>query len=667
MKKIQSKIAVIIVVATLVVALINGIVGGVMTQVSTITAIEQTLVETSKITALAAQNMISTYTLTIAEIASNTLLTDEEVSPEEKLAFLQGRVEAYYMRSFGIVETDGYDPVNKVDLSGEPFFEASLNGQQYVSTPYISEDKTDAYMVVSAPILKDGEVVAVLYFHCDTYLLQSIIESVAVGEEGDAYILDKNGTVIAYPDVQSVYDRKNVIQEAAAAPDDRELNALAEIEKEMIAGKTNIEECSYSDGSHRIQSYTPISGTDGWSIAVTISQNEFLRSAWMGNFLQLGIFVLIFILSLGVALAIGRSIAKPIIQCIERLRLLAQGDLKTPMPNIQSQDEVKVLADSTGELIESFNQILSEVGHSLDQIAQGDLRKSAFQTEFPGDFATLQSYLQMITEKLNLTMTGIVNSADQVSNGADQVAAASATLSHGATEQAGTIELLSDEIRELSEKINHTAEDAKNASKLSNSAQNELAAGIQTMRDLVAAVKEIERNSDEISKILKAIDDIAFQTNILALNAAVEAARAGAAGKGFAVVADEVRDLATKSAESAQSTALLIDQSVSATHKGAELANLTSEALEKIMTAFSESAQHVNQISEDAHYQSEAISNINERIREISVVVQSNSATSEEGAATSEELSSQADIMKDLVSKFVLDNHSATEFQNDHA
>lgn len=198
MRKIQTKIIAIVVLATVCVSMIAGIVSTMVTRYSTTSALEKNVLETAELAAMAAENKISTYVLTVAEMASNPILVDENVSPEEKQAFIQERTDAYYMRFGGMADTDGYDVVHDVNISEEPFFQAAVQGNGYMSTPYI--DGEDIYLMVAAPIREGDAVKGVLYFQCDTDILQSIIEGLKIGEEGEAYILDKEGTTIAYVD-----------------------------------------------------------------------------------------------------------------------------------------------------------------------------------------------------------------------------------------------------------------------------------------------------------------------------------------------------------------------------------------------------------------------------------------------------------------------------------
>ena len=222
---------ILVILATMGVAFFNVVLSTLISRNSTISAIEQNLTETSELAALAAQNMISTYTLTISEVASYPVLTDPEVSPSEKQAFLQSKVDAYYMRFGGMADADGFDSFHNADISGEPFFEAALAGESYLSTPYM--DGSDSFLVVSAPVISDGTVQGVVYFQCDTTILQSIINGIQIGEEGDAYILDKEGTTIAAMEAEEVQSQENLIREMASSPDDQYIQELGSIEQKI--------------------------------------------------------------------------------------------------------------------------------------------------------------------------------------------------------------------------------------------------------------------------------------------------------------------------------------------------------------------------------------------------------------------------------------------------
>ena len=653
MRKIQTKIIAIVVLATVCVSVIAGIVSTAVTRYSTTSALEKNALETVKLAALAAENMISTYTLTIAEMASNPILVDKNATPEEKQEFIQERVDAYYMRFGGMTDADGYDVVHGVDVSGEPFFQAAAQGSSYMSTPYI--DGTDTYLMVAAPIKDGDEVKGVLYFQCDTYILQSIIEGLQIGEEGEAYILDKDGTTIAYVDQEAVLNRENVMREAAAAPEDEELQTVAAIEKKMTLGEIGVERFYYAeDQSNNIQSYAPIAGTDGWSIAVTIDEDEFMRPAEYGNILQTAICVVACIVIIIISMRVSHTIVTPVVRCAERIRALSQGDLGSPVPQVKSKDETRIQADSTAQLVKDLGTIVHEMQDILGAIADGNLTREVSGQSYPGDFAALWESLRVISDKLNVTMAGIVSASDQVSTGSDQVAATAAALSHGAVEQTSAVGDLSGTISNMSTEAKGIAQMTEHAKDVVGEAGEKLQESGGYIDSLNQAMGQITQSSEEISRIIDTIENIAFQTNILALNAAVEAARAGTNGKGFAVVAEEVRNLATKSDQAAKATKELIERSVNAVESGSLVVGKVTDSVTAAVKMADEAAGQMEQVTKAVEDQTDAIEQVASGIEQISGVVQNNSATAEESAATSQELSGQAAMLQQLVGGFRL-------------
>ena len=602
---------------------------------------------------MAAENKIATYTLTVAEMASNPILVDENVSPEEKQAFIQERTDAYYMRFGGMADTEGYDVIHDVDISEEPFFQAAVQGNSYMSAPYI--DGEDIYLMVAAPIREGGAVKGVLYFQCDTDILQSIIEGLKIGEEGEAYILDKEGTTIAYVDQESVLNRENVMREAAAAPGDEGLQTVAAIEKKMTLGEVGVERFYYAeDQSNNIQSYAPIAGTDGWSIAVTVDEDEFMRPAEYGNFIQTVVCAVACLVIIVISMRVSHSIAMPVVRCAKRIQALSQGDLGSPVPQVKSKDETRILADSTAQLVKDFGTIIHEMQDILGAIADGDLTREVSGQPYPGDFAVLWESLRVISEKLNATMAGIVSASGQVSTGSDQVAATAAVLSQGAVEQTSSVEELSGTISNMSAEAKEIAQMTEQAKDVVGEAGGKLQESSAYIDSLNQAMSQITQSSDEIRRIIDTIENIAFQTNILALNAAVEAARAGTSGKGFAVVAEEVRELANKSDQAAKATKELIERSVKAVGSGSFVVGKVTDSVTAAAKMAGEAVEQMEQVAKGVEDQTDAIEQAAAGIGQISGVVQNNSATAEESAATSQELSSQAAMLQQLVGSFRL-------------
>ncbi|MGE4213248.1 MAG: methyl-accepting chemotaxis protein, partial [Anaerotignaceae bacterium] len=333
-----------------------------------------------------------------------------------------------------------------------------------------------------------------------------------------------------------------------------------------------------------------------------------------------------------------------------------------PMPDITSKDEVGILANSTREIVENLTAVIKETDRRLAGLADGDLTSESDMV-YPGDLAQLKVSMDRIFSDLNMSLGQINQSSEQVSSGSGQVSAAAQALSQGATEQASSIEELSATINDISIHIKQNADNALKANELAKQSGDALQIGSRQMEDMVNAMTEISQTSGEIGKIIKTIDDIAFQTNILALNAAVEAARAGQAGKGFAVVADEVRNLAQKSAEAAKNTTELIENTVHAVDNGRKIADGTAESIAVVVEKSEAVVENLKKITNASVEQADSIAQVTQGVEQISGVVQTNSATAEESAASSEELSSQAQLMKDLVGKFKLKGMESSAFE----
>ena len=349
---------------------------------------------------------------------------------------------------------------------------------------------------------------------------------------------------------------------------------------------------------------------------------------------------------------ISKSIKDPIKEIEIAANKMAIGDFDINI-TYESKDELGNLSNSMRQLSNEINKIINDTVRILQLISSGNFDVKP-EVEYIGVFKNIESSVIKITNDLSETISQINLSSQEVRSASEQVASGSQMLAQGATEQTGAIQELSATIIEISEKIKYNATNAKKANALTLSSGRQVKDGDEQMKQMVDAMDEISFTSNEIGRIIKTIDDIAFQTNILALNASVEAARAGSAGKGFAVVADEVRNLAAKSAQAAKDTATLIENSMKSIENGTSIVNNTANSLQKIIKITNRTNILVDEIAKASEEQASAITQVTLGVEQISEVVQTNSATSEESAAASEELSGQAYMLRSLIESFKL-------------
>ena len=370
--------------------------------------------------------------------------------------------------------------------------------------------------------------------------------------------------------------------------------------------------------------------------------------------IQFGIAVVVLIITLVISTYLTRSITHPLRALEISAKKIEVGDFNIDI-NYESRDELGSLAKTFKNMTSILEDVITDASMVLSEMANGnfDVRTKA-EKRYVGSFQNLLASMRKLNRDLSSTLGQINQSADLVASGSGQVSDGAQALAQGATEQASAVEELASTITNISQQIKTTAENAMEVKVQSTTADTEVEECNRQMSDMIVAMEEITRTSNEIGKIIKTIEDIAFQTNILALNAAVEAARAGAAGKGFAVVADEVRNLASKSAEASKNTSVLIENSLNAVENGTRIADETAQSLLQAVNGVNEMAGIIGQISEASSMQADSIAQITMGIDQISSVVQTNSATAQESAAASEELSSQSQIMKGLVERFKL-------------
>ncbi len=374
----------------------------------------------------------------------------------------------------------------------------------------------------------------------------------------------------------------------------------------------------------------------------------------LADVLIIVIMVVSVLIAVVLALVISESVRKPVMEMKEVSAEFASGKLDRDI-TYKSKDEMGEMADSLRNLSNTFRSIIGDMEYLLSSMGNGNFNiTSKAKDAYVGQYRNLLDSIGSMNTSMSDTLAQIDVSADQVNSGGEQVSSGAQALAQGATEQASSVEELAATINEISHQVETTAAHAKTAKEENMQSHQEIQVCSNHMDELMKAMSAIESKSQEISRVVKSIEDIAFQTNILALNAAVEAARAGSAGKGFAVVADEVRNLATKSQEASKNTATLIEETVAAVKEGTKLSAETEASLRNVVDSAQRVLDAVTLISDATEEQSRAVAQVTQGIDQISSVVQTNSATAEQSAAASEELSGQANLLKELVSHFTL-------------
>nr|WP_325183618.1 methyl-accepting chemotaxis protein [uncultured Oscillibacter sp.] len=362
--------------------------------------------------------------------------------------------------------------------------------------------------------------------------------------------------------------------------------------------------------------------------------------------------VLALICLIGLVTFVSKHVVKPILLITDRARPLQEGRLDLQM-DYQSENELGELAKTLEDSVGLIHSYVEDINRIMGQLSQGNF-DVATSTPYIGDFQSIESSLNSFTSTISETLGSIVQTQGRVSSNAGQLSSGAQALAQGATEQASAVEELYATLDDLSKNASRNVQSAADALEKARLTGEQVTVSSQQMEQMVSAMTDITKSSEQIGRIIATIEDIAFQTNILALNAAVEAARAGSAGKGFAVVADEVRSLATRSDEAAKATKDLIDNSVQATEQGSRIVGQVSQSLKKTMELVMQSNTTINTIAEAVQAESASIAQVTEGIGQISAVVQTNSASSEESAAVSSELFEEVHKLEYETQKFQL-------------
>lgn len=530
-----------------------------------------------------------------------------------------------------------------MDFSTREWYIRSQQEQKAIVTgAYIDVATQKLVISIAGPIMSNNRMIGVVGLDVSTEQLSNSLSSIQVGETGYITLIDSSNMIIYHPDSSVV---GTTIEEAQ----------YSDNMKQALLNRNSVKGLSYTRQNTSYYGSTATLDDIDYEVLGVLPSEEYNSHVSSTVRVIVISFVICAILLAIIVTLLAISIIRPLKRLGKVADRLADGELDVDY-QVKGHDEVARLGQSTLRIVErlkTYIKYIDELSSVLDQMGRGNL-VFELQYDYHGEFAKLKEALLRIQKNLSETLSSIAMSAAQVHMGSDQIASGAQALAQGATEQASSVQELSSTVQSLNEKVTEGAAQAGQMIEQLNEVKAQVSTSNGQMQDMLTAMQDISRHSNAIGKIIKTIDDIAFQTNILALNAAVEAARAGTAGKGFAVVADEVRNLAGKSAAAAKETNELIAHSVEAVKQGESIARATADALSTAASNSDEVVAAVERVTRDYQDQAARLKEVSIGVNQISEVVQTNSATAEQSAAASEQLSGQAQMLKGMISHFVL-------------
>lgn len=589
-------------------------------------------------------------TLTLLAAQRDTIeYEDMDVSEmKEYIKHTVGKSDAYPAGLY-VALTDGslyhasFVPGPDFDAKSKSWYQDGISSEDFILGDVYFDEDSQSYVVGASGVLRSGSGDVRGVAAADVYLdsISRIVSETRIEDTGGIFLVDtRTDTIIGHQDGKMVGEKLSQIGS--------DMYVFAN--ERIAAGQMGLS--LYKD------TYIQVAGVpdSDWIAVAYVSRSEVLQELYdLTKTMVLVEILTVGILLLVVILQTRHIIGVPVRELSRVATRIAEGELDQTI-RCRSRDELGVLAHNFNRVtvrLRDYVKYINEISEKLREIAGGNLAFT-LENDYVGEFAKIKSSLEAISRELNGAMGQLRAASQDVAAGAEQVSNGAVTLSQGSTQQAAEVETLARHISSVSDSVGRIAQGAQRASDISRSVRRELLSSNDKMQNVTEVIQNISDKSTDVRKIVKTIDDIAFQTNILALNAAVEAARAGEAGKGFAVVADEVRTLAGKSAQAAQETTQLLSQMVVSMEEGALAARDTAGAMVAMVAHADEMNELIGRIAEYTGEQAVNAEEITHGINQISAVVQNNVATAEESAAASEELSGQAAMLKSLVSKFRL-------------
>ena len=497
-------------------------------------------------------------------------------------------------------------------------------------------------ITMGMPVKENGETAFYLVGVYKYDMLNDVLSSINIGKNGMAYMVNREGIVTGHPD-QSKVQAKSTLLELGGGNE--------EAIKSVTTGETGSTEFDI-DGQQMLVAFSPIHGTQ-WALVIQVPKSDY-NNLINGAMIVAGICTLVVLfISILVILRMARSISKPVKNVTNRMVGLSDGDLHTEVTHIRSGDELEIMTRTLAETVGSVNRYISDIHQVLSGVADGNLQIEP-QVQYKGDFTLIRNSLGTILTSMNKTISGFRAAAARLARMAEELSGQSGQLHQASLEQNQATEVLVDEVTHVKEQLAGVIKSSDQTHTMTGEITRKVQEANTQMDALSNAMSNISANAQEITSIAKAIDNIAFQTNILALNASVEAARAGSAGRGFAIVAEEVKELAGKSAQAAQSAVDIVTNTKAVIQEGVELNASTAESLQAIYGVSTEISEISDQLVAAVQGQENALISMEERIATISSIADRNLQNAVGTSQSSEILAKEAEELQVQVKKFAL-------------
>ena len=637
--KLSTKISIVFSLTIIILVYIIGTEACLYSYSSTISLVEKNSRSSAKTTARDIEALLQNYK-NIAKASGSDMTLIGNIPNEVRMKKVEQLAKQYGFTSGNLLDKKGVSIKDGTDFSDRDYVKAALNGKTNISDVTLSKYTNTYGISIAAPLISSGRIIGVVYYRADVDFMNDIVKHISVGQGSYAYILDENNNVIAHKNEKYIMN-------------DKYKEMIPKDIKNCISSQNGSMTCAYG-GDKYICGYSKIDKTANWRVVIASPESaynsdilRFVKKLVISDIIAL-------IAAIIVALIIARVISRPIVRVKNLLSALAQGDLSVQLNDTKNKDELGILQNSAVSLNRMLSDMLTQSGDVLSKMAAYDLTSEDMR-EYPGKFNELAASINSIKAILSNMILNIQNSSVNVDGGSKQLAEAASMLSDGTMAQASSLQKLVTDVENVAQNINANSDKTIFVNESLGNLDSEIKDGNQKMQELSNVVRTVEEMSEDIKKIVNTIDGIAFQTNILALNASVEAARAGESGRGFAVVAQEIGTLATKSSDASKKTAELIEKCIKGIESAKEYADITSDSLAKIVSDSNNIANAFDEMSKANEIQAKNANDIRNEIENISQVVQSNTATAQQTAASTEVLSEQAAALKDMTGRFKVD------------